>query len=101
MKKTEACAILRISIEASRSEVEAAFRKRMREVRTRFDAARGMSLRAQDQREFAAIRDAQDFLLAEFSEIVPEQPTIDGPLVNDAKVDPTQGDKTQINPPGD
>ena len=78
MEKTEACAILRVPIEASRSEVETAFRKRMREVRARFEAARGMSLRAQYQREFAAIRDAQDCLLSELVESQ-EEPTTDEP----------------------
>jgi serine/threonine protein kinase len=100
MEKTEACAILRIPIEASRSDVETAFHKRMHEVRTRFDAARGMSLRARYQREFDAIRDAQDCLLGDFIEIVPEQPTIDKPLVDEPKVDDAQFNEAQVDPPG-
>jgi serine/threonine protein kinase len=100
MEKTEACAILRIPIEASRSDVETAFRKRMREVRTRFDAARGMSLRARYQREFDAIRDAQDCLLGDFIEIVREQSTIDKPLVDEPTVDDEQFNEAQVDPAG-
>ena len=74
MERTKACALLGIPVEASRSEVEAAFRKRMREVRARFDAARGMSLRVQYQREFAALRDAQDCLLGELEESPRKEP---------------------------
>src|SRR4029077_5790609 len=87
MEKTEACTILRVPIEASRSEVETAFHTRTREVRARFDAARGMSLRAQYQREFAAICDAQDCLLSELVEKSREQPRIDQPLVDDSQID--------------
>src|SRR5271166_1861416 len=74
MEKTEASAILGIAIEASASEVEEAYDKRMGEVRKRFDAARGMSVRAQCKREFAAIKEARDSLLTELGQIRPTQP---------------------------
>ena len=87
MEKTEACTILRVPIEASRSEVETAFHNRTHDVRARFDTAHGMSLRAQYQREFAAICDAQDCLLGELVEWPREQPRIDQPRVDDSLVD--------------
>jgi serine/threonine protein kinase len=99
MENTEACAILRVPIEASRSEVETAFRKRMREVRARFDAARGMSLRAQYQREFAAIRDAQDCLLSELVSNLSDQPTSGEPQVPAPRVDEPTVQEAEVNAP--
>jgi serine/threonine protein kinase len=97
MEKTEACAILRVPIEVSRIEVETAFRKRMREVRARFEAARGMSLRAQCQREFAAIRDAQDCLLSESVASVREEPTFDEPPVYEPLADESMANDGQLD----
>jgi hypothetical protein len=57
--------VLGITIDASSSEVEETYEKRMGELRKRFDAERGMSMRAQCEREFAAIRVARDSSLAE------------------------------------
>jgi serine/threonine protein kinase len=86
MEKTEACAILGVPIEASRSEVETAFQKRMREVRARSAAARGASLRAQCQREVVVLRDAQDRLLRELGESLQKQPTIYAPPVDEPQL---------------
>jgi outer membrane protein OmpA-like peptidoglycan-associated protein len=99
MEKTEACAILRIPTEASRSEVEAAFRKRMREVRARFDAARGMSLRMQYQREFAALRDAQDSLLSELEEPPRKEPAIDEPPFHEPRLDEPKINQSRVDEP--
>src|SRR5271166_1493905 len=110
MEKTEACAILGVPIEASRSEVETAFQKRMREVRARSAAARGASLRAQCQREVVVLRDAQDRLLRELGESLQKQPTIYAlpvdeaqfrePSVDDPKFDerPTEAPKAGEQP---
>src|ERR1700739_2195781 len=99
MEKTEACAILRIPTAASRSEVEAAFRQRMREVRARFDAARGMSLRMQYQREFAALRDAQDSLLSELEEPPRKEPAIDEPPFHEPRLDEPKTIQSRVDEP--
>ena len=99
MEKTEACTILRVPIEASRSEVETTFGKRMREVRARFEAARGLSLRAQYQREFVAIRDAQDCLLSESVSNVREEPVSDETPVHESRADESKVDHGQVSKP--
>jgi serine/threonine protein kinase len=64
MEKIAARALLGIAGDASPSEVEEAYRKRASEVRERFKAARRSSMRTQCQREFDALEEARDSLLA-------------------------------------
>jgi serine/threonine protein kinase len=64
MEKAEARTILRLGAEASASEVQEAYRKRIDEIRERL-AAPGQGMRAQYERELAAIGEARDCLLAE------------------------------------
>ena len=99
MEKTEAYAILAISIESSRSEVESAFQNRTREVRARFLAARGMSMRAQYQREFVAIRDARDCLLTEFDESSRKHPKVDEPPVHVPPSDDPRDTEPRLDQP--
>lgn len=87
MEKAEACAILRVPIEASRSDIEIAFRTRMREVRALSEAARELSLRAQYRREMAAIRNAQHFLVRESVVNPGKDPAVDEPPVSGPKPD--------------
>jgi hypothetical protein len=80
MERINALDLLKISESASAADVEEAFRKRIREVRKRFDAARerkNRSTREQCEREFDAIKEARRTLLTELTEltediIVPE-----------------------------
>src|SRR5271167_4053952 len=71
MEKLEALTLLRVGEEASPAEIEEAYRKRLREVRKRFDAARERKdKRAQEEceREFDALKKALA-LLKELREV--------------------------------
>jgi serine/threonine protein kinase len=102
MNKAEACAILRVPIEASRSDIETAFRTRMREVRALSEAARELSLRAQYRPEMAAIRDAHDFLVRESVVNPGTDPALDEPPVPAPKPDePPSPDRILEEPKSD
>jgi serine/threonine protein kinase len=65
MEEVDARAILGVSIEAPVSEIEAAYRRRVDQLRKSFEAARDRRTRTQLEREFAALEDARSSLLSE------------------------------------
>jgi hypothetical protein len=75
MQKFDARTLLRISAAASPTDIEEAYRTRMREVRKRFETARerkNRSAREQCEREFAALKEARSTLLNETEEVIIE-----------------------------
>jgi hypothetical protein len=64
MEKADARALLGIGAGASDTEIEAAYRRNVDELRTRFETARGWR-RTQLEREFGGLGEARDTLLAE------------------------------------
>jgi outer membrane protein OmpA-like peptidoglycan-associated protein len=108
MEKAEARVILGIVMEASASEVEQAYRRRVGELRRRFEASRNRSLRAQYRREFAVIGEARQSLLFEseisengvtdssqyqlaeepgVAELVTEDPAVEKPAVEELSLE--------------
>jgi hypothetical protein len=78
MDKVDASNLLQITLGASETEVEAAYRKRRNEVRKRFDAARDRNRQTRCEREFSALQQARNFLLAEPEDLVrePQEPPV-------------------------
>jgi hypothetical protein len=72
MDKVDASNLLRISLKASESEIEAAYRKRRVEVRKRFEATRDRNTRTQCEREYSALEQARNILLAETEDLIKE-----------------------------
>ena len=88
MEEVDARAVLRVSVEAPDSEVEAAYRKRVAEVRKSFAVAKDDRTKRQLTRELASLETARDILLAgpvdvvnEPSPIQPEDQIGEGPPV--------------------
>ena len=65
MEEVDARAVLGVSAEAPVSEIEAAYRKRVGELRKSFEAARDRRTRMQLERDFAELEEARDTLLTE------------------------------------
>jgi hypothetical protein len=69
MEKDYASNLLRINLGASATEVEAAYRKRRDEVQKRLQAARDRNTRTRCEREFFALEQARNILLAETEDV--------------------------------
>ena len=65
MEEVDARAVLGVSAETPLSEIEAAYRKRVGELRKSFEAARDRRTRMQLERDFAELEEAHDTLLTE------------------------------------
>jgi hypothetical protein len=70
MNNVEASNLLRTNLGASTAELETAYRKRRVEVRKRFEAARDRNTRTQCEREYFALEQARDLLLAESDDLL-------------------------------
>jgi hypothetical protein len=70
MNKVEASNLLRTNLGASVAELEAAYSKRREEVRKRFEAARDRNIRSRCEREYFALEQARDLLLAETDDLL-------------------------------
>jgi hypothetical protein len=73
MDKVDAGNLLRINRGASETEVEVAYRKRRDEVRKRFVSARDRNTRNRCEREFSALEQARNCLLAQMDDLVNER----------------------------
>jgi PEGA domain len=87
MSKVEASNLLRTNLGASMTELETAYCKRREEVRKRFEAARDRNTRTQCEREYFALEQARDLLLAESDDLLggDERPAVERhePVVED------------------
>jgi PEGA domain len=70
MNKVEASNLLRTSLGASVAELEADYRKRREEVRRRFETAPDRNTRSRCEREYFALEQAHDLLLAETDDLL-------------------------------
>jgi YARHG domain/PEGA domain len=70
MDKVEANNLLRTHLGASEAEVEAAYRKRRAEVRKWFEATRDRNTRTRCEREYFALEQARNLLLAETEDLL-------------------------------
>jgi hypothetical protein len=73
MDKVDATSLLRIDLKASETEIEAAYRKRRDEVRKRFEAARDRNTQTRCEREYVALEQARNILLAETEDLIRER----------------------------
>src|ERR1700759_5723508 len=86
MNEVEASNLLRTNLGASVAELETAYRKRLEEVRKRFEATRDRNTRSRCEREYFALEQARDLLLAEKNDLLGGDET---PAVQDEELEVT------------